>query len=171
MRAIALQPPVGEELREIARAIEARARLGRKRMRHELLGGQRTPPEIAARQSVAPDEQFARDARRNRPQRSVEDVHVGVGDRTSDRHTRGIGIDAFTGRPDRRLGGPVEIPGLCPGSQLPGEIGRQRLTPAENSESRGRLPAGFNQEAPRRRCRLQNGRSRFRQLRSQCHAI
>src|SRR4051812_16079606 len=81
-----LDVAVGAEADEITRAIETGIRLGAERMTDEAFGSQLGPVEVATCQSFAADVQLAGDSYRYRPAFRIEDVHLGVGDRSTDRH-------------------------------------------------------------------------------------
>jgi hypothetical protein len=64
--------PVGAVRREIAAAVEAAARRGRRGVRYEALGREVGAPQIAAREAAAAEEDLAVRAVRGRLQRGVE---------------------------------------------------------------------------------------------------
>ena len=77
---------------------------------HEPLGRQPSPPEIAAREPIPGDIQLTRHARRNRRQRSVEHIGLGVGHRPPSRHHGGAGVQGLAhGGADRHLGRPIRV--------------------------------------------------------------
>ena len=64
------------------------------RVRHEPLGGELGPVEIALSHAEAAQEELADDTARDRPQGGVEDDGLGVRDRASDRHPATTGSPA-----------------------------------------------------------------------------
>ena len=101
-----LEGAVRQPAREVARAVEPRAgpcREAGERIGHEALGGQVRPPEVAARQPVAAEEQLARHAGRDRPQVAVEQMGVDVRERPAERRAARPGTE-------RRSIGPAMAP-------------------------------------------------------------
>ena len=148
------EPAVAPPTRQIARAVEARARRSAcGGIRNEPLGGESRPTEITPGQTGATDRQLAGDTRRRSLEATVEKMHLGVGDREAE----GNGVGTFqearfhplARRPHRGLGGPVEIPQLAAFHDSPGETDRQGFAAAERSEARRPSPTRFDQQAPR----------------------
>src|SRR5581483_10756241 len=79
-----LDDAVGPVPREIARAINARARASAEMFGKEALGGEFGPIQIAAGTSIAADEQFPDHAHRDQIEAAVEDIGFGIGDRAAD---------------------------------------------------------------------------------------
>ena len=70
----------------VAGAVEARAGIARERIGDEALGGERGPPQVAARHADAAQQQLAGHAHRHRPQRRVHHVARRSGQRHADGH-------------------------------------------------------------------------------------
>ena len=100
----AVRPPP----RLIAGSIAARAGLGGA-VGDEPLGGQVGAAEVAARNLHAADHELADAAIRYWLERLVEDVGADPGKGVADRHVGRVD-DPRAGRPDRRLGRPIEVP-------------------------------------------------------------
>ena len=84
-----LQVAVGQPPRQVARAVEARARLGAERIGHEALRRQLRPAQVALRQPRAADVDLARHARPAASSRlPVEHVERQVRDRLADQARR-----------------------------------------------------------------------------------
>src|ERR1043165_4505886 len=70
---------------QIARAVESGSWLLRERVWDELLCRQIRTVEVASRQTIASDVEFACDANGHLPEHGVEHVHLSVGDGAPDR--------------------------------------------------------------------------------------
>src|ERR1051325_10844337 len=79
-----LDLPVGQMTREIASAVESRARLVAEWVGNKLLGSQVGAVQVAARETVAADVQLSRDVTRRRTHARVEQVNARVRDGTAD---------------------------------------------------------------------------------------
>ena len=85
-----LQRAVGPPPREIAAAIETRVGPGLEGMGDEALGREVGTIDVAARETGAPDVQFARDADRHRFAVATEHIDFGARDRSADRDRRRV---------------------------------------------------------------------------------
>ena len=134
---------------QVARAVDPRARHGREGVRHEPLGRQVRPPQVAARQPGAADQQLAGHPQRYEAQLAVDDMEPGIGDRGSEQDRPLARCDLAGGRPDRRLGGAVDVPQLDPPvEQRLRQVSRQGLAAAQGPQTRRSLPAGIDQQPP-----------------------
>ena len=89
---------IGQIAGQVAGAVEAGAGAGVKRMGDEFFSGQLRAVEIAASEAGTANQQFARDANRDRLEVFIHDVDLGVGDRAAD----GDGLLSFYRRPGWR---------------------------------------------------------------------
>src|SRR4051812_18811017 len=98
----AVRQPAGE----VAAPVEPRSGLTAARIGYEALGGERRLAAIAARHLDAADVEVAGGIDWYRPQLAVEDVDLGVGDRTADRHRapRALRLAVPVGDIHRRFG-------------------------------------------------------------------
>src|SRR5947207_6289741 len=99
--------------REITGAVQTGARILRKRIHDEALGGQLRAIEITACNTRAADKDLSRDADRDRLQMTVEQKELQIGDRVTDHAAaRGVQIgdcNRATGDVNRRLGDSVHV--------------------------------------------------------------
>ena len=169
-----VEAAVGRHPSQVAGAVEAGARYGRERIGREALRGQLGPAEIAAGDAGAADPDLAGDPPGGRLPPAVDDVESGVGDRPAERRDRcgQRGVDAQGGRPDRGLGGPIDVPQLVAArAQEVGEVGRQRLAAAQRAAQARALPARREQHPPGGRRGLEHGRPRGAQPREEERAV
>src|SRR5206468_10905382 len=82
------QVAVLEPARQIARSVQAGARLACERVGDEALGGEIGAPEVSARQTGAADADLPRHTDRHRPQGRVEHVDTPARDRPADNAAR-----------------------------------------------------------------------------------
>ncbi len=104
-----LQRAVGPSAHDVSGAVHAGAGYV-ERAGHEPLGGESGAGDVAAGESGARDVRLARDARRDRAEAVVEDVHAGVVHGAADGHdvAQGVGVgERDLGGDDGRLGRPV----------------------------------------------------------------
>jgi hypothetical protein len=149
------QLAVGVMAHQVAGAVRACPRDAAPGVRHEPRRGELGQAPIAARQTGAGDQQLSCRAERHRLEIRVHHGEAGVGDRPSERHPR---AHPRGGRPDRRLGGTVDVPQLeAARQQLGGQLGRQRLAAAQRPGGPRRPPARLDQQPPGGRGRLHRG--------------
>ncbi len=137
-----LHPSAGQVTGQVSRPVEASTRLSRVGVRQEALGRQIRPAEVAPRQARAADPELAGYSGRHALEPAVEQVDPGGRDRPADRDRTGLaGPDARGGRPDRGLGGAVEIPQLAVCARRETRRGRGA------APRRHRAPAGWDRRS------------------------
>ena len=116
---------------QVARAIHTRAGRRRERVGNESLRRHIRALQIAARQSVASNEQFAGHADGDGLQALIENVNLRVRHWLTDGDPGRARLNPFGQRPNGGLRRPVEIPQLVrPAGELLREFPAQRLTAA-----------------------------------------
>ena len=121
----------------VAGAVEPLARLGRERVSHKRLRGLFGLKQVAPRQSIAANEQFARHAHGDGVHKRIDDVEPGVADGPADGYRTGPPVVSpqvmGTGK-GGTLGGAVPVDERAAGQLLSGPAnvrGRGRFTPRE----------------------------------------
>ncbi len=126
---------IAEETRLVARAVEPRVGLVRKRVADELFGRQIGAVEIAPGQADTADAQLAGIADRDRLGLGIQDVDLDIVDRPPDRHALVFPrLAGPTGDIHRRLGRAVQVmqPGAQPFAELEQQVVGQRLAAHED---------------------------------------
>src|ERR1051326_4695581 len=78
-----LDAAIRQKPSQIAGAVKPFSRVGQEWIGDELLGGKLGAIEITAGDTSAADEEFARDADRDRLHEFIDDVNAGIGDRAA----------------------------------------------------------------------------------------
>ncbi|KIH84057.1 hypothetical protein UCMB321_2189 [Pseudomonas batumici] len=86
----AFQLAIDRPAAEVAGAIEQGARLMAERVGDKFLGGQVGTVEVTLRHALATDADFTADAQGQQLLAGIEDIDLGIADRTADRHAFGI---------------------------------------------------------------------------------
>ena len=114
----------------------------------ESLGGQFRTVQVAAGQARSANEQLARDADWHGPELAIENIELSIGDRPANDDWL-AGRDLPRGRPDRGLGGTVEVPELrAEREQAFGQVSGQCFSAAQHLELWVAAPARPEQHPP-----------------------
>src|SRR6266508_3228058 len=159
-----LQGTVRLAATQVTGSKKARPGLASKRIADKPLRRQLGPMAVAASDAETTDVDLAHNADRNRIELRIEDVGLRIGDWPADRNGNPARVDAMYRRPDRRLGGAVEVPDrLAPFQEAAGELARERFATAQDCEGRVSLPSRLDEQAPSDRCSLHHRSPRYSQ--------
>ena len=114
--------------------------------------------DVTLGQARTADIQLSRHTDRRRLQLLIEDVHLRVGDGTSDGDLVKPLLDPPDGRPNGGLGRPITIPERSAVlEQLTGQVTIERFAADEHLQGRAGLPSRLDEQPPGRRGRLHHG--------------
>src|SRR5208337_3083220 len=143
-----LETAIGPIADTVASPIKARAGIRPEEVCNEPLGGQFWLVQIASGRTFSADEQLTWYADWHGPVQAIEDVELGVGNGSAEQD-RLAGRDPPCRRPDRGLGGAVEVPELrAEREQAFGQVSGQCFSAAQHLELRVAAPARPEQHPP-----------------------
>ncbi len=104
-----LEVPVRCTANQVPRSVDPPPTRGVKRILHKALRSELGTVQIAAHHTVAADKELARNAHGDGLLSAVQNVELGIRERSADRDALHAGFDGLGRRPDRRLRGSVHV--------------------------------------------------------------